>query len=113
MFLPIHKLTKNDIGKMVETKVRMPPYMIIDVCDESVTFSNHIETYVETDKGFDVIMKNNGLKLLSFVRNLESGIIHAVDSNDKNICGVRHSQNSETTNTEYATCEKCIELINK
>ena len=106
---PISELTKNDIGKMAATKFAMPSYLIVAVNEEGVTFKNHIETY--TDNSGYAKLENNA-KTLTFVRNLESNIIHAV-ANNHNLCGVRHSQNSETTNTDYATCERCIELINK
>ena len=114
-WLPVNELSEKMVGKMATVGVGIPDYLITHVAPFSVqpkvvTFKNHIEE-IKLTSGY--VGVHNHLGALSFVRNLESGVIHAVGGNGKNICGVRHSQNSETTSTDYATCEKCIELINK
>lgn len=107
-WLPVHEITKSDIGKMANTKVGMPPYMITEVDENGVTFQNHLETYRETS-GYIGLSGSQNVKM---VRNLESGIIHAT-INGRCLCGVRHSRNSEHLVNTFATCEKCIELVNK
>lgn len=111
-WLPISELTKNDIGKLADTRIGMPSYLISDVQiidgETVVTFTNNQETYRETS-GYIGLSGSQNVKM---VRNLESGIIHAT-INGRCLCGVRHSQDSETVLNQYATCERCVELINK
>ncbi len=113
-WIPVNELTEKSVGKMATIGINIPDYLITHVTaftvqPKVVTFENHIGKIKRID-GYVGLRSN--LNSISFVRNLESRIIHAT-MNNQSLCGVRHSQNSETTNTDFATCERCIELINK
>ena len=103
MFLPICELTPDMI---VETKIEMPVYLVTKMENGFATLQNHIETYVDNDGYAKVI---NKMPNIEFMRNLQSGIIHAT-LHGRPICFTRHSGNSETVE-HYATCEKCIKLM--
>lgn len=102
-FLPLNELTA---GMIVETKAGMPSYLVIENNGGMVTFQNETETYSDND-GYAKLI--NKMLPVTFMRNLESGIIHAT-VNGRALCNVRSSQNQETTE-HFATCEKCRKLF--
>jgi len=104
-YLPLNELQE---GMIVEAKMGMPPYLVVKVENGTVTFQNQDETYTD-DNGYVKVI--NKMQKVIFMRNLESGIIHAT-INGRALCSVRHSQDAVTTD-HFTTCEKCIKLFEK
>ena len=104
-FLPVCELQE---GMIVEAKMGMSPYLVVKIENGRVTFQNEKETF-EDDNGYVKVI--NKMQKVIFVRNLESGIIHAT-INGRALCSVRHSQDAVTTD-HFTTCEKCIKLFEK
>lgn len=102
-FLPVSELEE---GMIVESKVGMPAYLVTKVENGNVTFKNYVDEYTDNDGYVKLI---NKLLKVTFMRNLDSGIIHAT-VNGRALCNTRNSQNEETTE-HFATCEKCRKLF--
>jgi len=105
MFVAYSELNQFDV---VNAKAGMPPYVVSLIDGDMVTFTNDVDTFTDNTGQADLLNRTLSLKYCKIMTDFT---IHATVAGQV-ICGIRSTQNSKQVDGG-ATCEKCLELINK